>query len=48
LGDDARRLRSSLDAEDSQRLADSLIDGVRRDVELVRDFLRAEMLIHET
>ena len=40
LGDDARGLGAALDAEDLERLADPLIDGVRRNVELGRDLLR--------
>jgi hypothetical protein len=47
LGDDARRLGASLDAENRQGLANSLIDGVRRYVEFARDFLRTEVLVDE-
>ena len=39
--------RAALDAEDLQRLADALVDGVRRNAELGRDFLRDEMLVDE-
>jgi hypothetical protein len=46
-GNRARRLRAPLDAEDLQRLADPLIDRVRRDAELGGDFLRAEVLVDE-
>ena len=45
LGDQARRLRAALDAKDLQRLADALVDGVRRNVELGGDFLGAEVLV---
>jgi hypothetical protein len=37
LGDDPCRLRAPLDAEDGQRLADALVNGVRRDVQLGRN-----------
>jgi len=47
LGDDPRRLCATLDAEDSQRLADALVDGMRRNVELRRDLLGIEMLVDE-
>jgi hypothetical protein len=47
LRDDARRLGPPLDAEDCQRLANALIDGVRRNVKLGGDFLRVEVLIDE-
>jgi hypothetical protein len=46
-GDDPRRLRAPLDSEDCERLADALIDGVRRDVELPGDFLGRQMLVDE-
>jgi hypothetical protein len=46
-GDDTRRLRSPLDAKRGERLANALIDGVRRDVQFGRDFLGAEVLIDE-
>jgi nucleoside-diphosphate-sugar epimerase len=48
LVDDPRRLRAALNAEDLQRLADALVDGVGRDSELGSDFLRAEMLCDKT
>jgi hypothetical protein len=48
LGDDPRRLRAALDSEDLKRLADALVDGVRRDSELGGDFLGTEMLVDET
>jgi hypothetical protein len=45
--DDPRRLGAALDAEDRERLADALVDGVRRDMELGGDFLGREMLVDE-
>jgi hypothetical protein len=47
LGHDARRLGAALDAEDLEGLADALVDGVRRNVQLGGDFLGREMLVHE-
>jgi hypothetical protein len=47
LRDDARCLRSPLDAEDCKRLPDPLVDRVGRNSELGRDFLGAEMLVDE-
>jgi hypothetical protein len=44
LRDQAGGLRAAFDAEDRKRLADALINGVRRDVELGRDFLGRKML----
>ena len=44
-GDDARGLAAALDAEDMERAADALVDGVRRNVELGRDFLRGQMVV---
>jgi hypothetical protein len=38
LADDARRLRAPLDAKDSKGLADSLVDGMRGNLELGGDF----------
>jgi hypothetical protein len=46
-GDDPRRLRSALDSQDVQGLADALVDGVRGDPELRRNLLRAQMLVDE-
>ena len=46
-GDDARSLRAPFDAERLQGKADALIDGMRRDLELGRDFLRRKMLVDE-
>jgi hypothetical protein len=37
--DEARRLGAPFNAEDLQRLADALVDGVRRNFELGRDLL---------
>jgi hypothetical protein len=45
LRDDARGLRTALDAKDLENLADALIHGVRRNPELCRNLLRREMLI---
>jgi hypothetical protein len=39
LGDDARRLRPTADGQRLKRVANALIDGVRRDSELDRNFL---------
>jgi hypothetical protein len=39
LRDETSGLSTPLDAEDLKRLADALVDGVRRDIELGRDFL---------
>jgi hypothetical protein len=47
LGHDPRRLRTALDAEDRQCLADALVDSVGRNAELGRNLLRIEMLIDE-
>jgi hypothetical protein len=40
LSDNSGRLSAALDAQDMERLADPLVDGVRRDAELGRDLLR--------
>jgi hypothetical protein len=47
LSNDARRLRSPADAERLQGLANALIDRVRRDSELDRNFLGRQMLIDQ-
>jgi hypothetical protein len=47
LSDDARCLRATFDSEGLERLADSLVDGVRRDPQLGRDFLRREVLVDQ-
>ncbi|HVM23148.1 MAG TPA: hypothetical protein VM308_07615 [Sphingomicrobium sp.] len=47
LGDDPGRLGAAVDTKDLQRLADALIDRMRRNVELARDFLRGQMLVDE-
>ena len=39
LSDDARGLSAPLDSESLKRLADALVDGVRRNPELSGDFL---------
>jgi hypothetical protein len=44
LLDDARRLRPALDREDVERLADALVDGVRRNPELGGDLFGIEVL----
>ena len=44
-GDDPRSLRAALYSKDSEGLPNSLIDCVRRDMKLGRDFLGAEVLI---
>src|SRR6478736_5020036 len=46
-GDDARRLGPPLDTEDGQRLADALVDGMGRDIELGGDFLGRQMLVDQ-
>ncbi|MEO5611405.1 MAG: hypothetical protein ABIQ67_01355 [Sphingomicrobium sp.] len=46
-GDEAGGLAAPLDAKDVERAADALIDGVRRDVELVGDFLGRQMLVDQ-
>jgi hypothetical protein len=48
LGDDPRRLGAPLDAENRKRLAHALVDRMRRNAQLDRDLLRAEMLVDET
>jgi len=45
LRNDARGLSAPFHSEDLEGLADALIDRVRRNVELRRDFLGGEMLI---
>jgi hypothetical protein len=47
LGDDARRLSAALNTQNRQGLANPLIDGVRRDVKLARNFLGRQMLVDE-
>jgi hypothetical protein len=47
LGDEPGGLAPPLDAEDSQGLADALVDGVRRNVELGGDFLGAHVAVDE-
>jgi hypothetical protein len=46
-GNDAGGMRPSLDAEDLQGQANALVDGMRRDLQLGRDFLRVEVLVDE-
>jgi hypothetical protein len=45
--DEARRVGATFHAQGLERDADALIDGMRRDVELGRDFLGREMLVHQ-
>ena len=47
LGDEPGGLAPPLDAEDSQCLADALVDGVRRNMEFGGDFLGAQVPIDE-
>ena len=47
MRDDARGLGSPFDSKDCEGLPDALVDGVRRDVELGRDFLRRKVLVDE-
>src|SRR5690348_4703140 len=47
LRDDARGLLPAVHAKDAERLPDPLVHGVRGNVELGRDFLRRQMLVHE-
>ena len=47
VGDDSRRLASALDSKDVERAPDTLVDGVRGDVELGRDLLRRQMLVNQ-
>jgi hypothetical protein len=44
----ARRLRTTFNAKDLQRLADPLIDRMRRDSKLDRDFFGGKMSIDQT
>jgi hypothetical protein len=46
-GDDAGGLGPALDAEDVKRATDALVDCVRGDLQLGRDFLRRQMLVDE-
>jgi hypothetical protein len=46
-GDHASCLRPAFHPQDLKRLADSLIDGVRRDFQLAGDFLGGKMLVDE-
>jgi hypothetical protein len=47
LSDDPRCLSPSLNTERRKRLPDALVDSMRRDLELCRDFLRRQMPIDE-
>jgi hypothetical protein len=46
-GDDAGGLGPALNSQDMERAADALIDSVRGNVELRRDFLGRQVLIDE-
>jgi hypothetical protein len=46
-GDKACGLATLLDAEDLERLAHALVDGVRRNAEAESDFLRRQVLVDE-
>jgi len=46
-GYDPRRLRTAFYPEDSKGLSNALVDGVRGDVKLRRDFLGTEVLVDE-
>src|SRR5687767_6553403 len=46
-GNEAGGLGPPLDAEDVERAADALVDGVRRDVELSGDLFRGQMLVDQ-
>jgi len=47
LGNDARRLSAAGNAKDCKRLADALVDGVRRNAELDRDLFGRKQLVDE-
>ncbi|MEO7751346.1 MAG: hypothetical protein ABIS09_08505, partial [Sphingomicrobium sp.] len=47
LVNDARRLRAAFDAEHVKRLADTLVDGMRRNSKLGRNLLGQEVLVDE-
>jgi len=47
LGDEASSLSAALDAERMKRLADALINRVRRDSQLARNLLGIEVLIDQ-
>jgi len=46
-GDDTSSLCTPLDAEDLKSLANALVDGVRRNAELGRDFLGIQVLVYK-
>jgi len=46
-GDESGGLAAAFDAEDVDRAADALVDGVRGDVELSRDFLGRQVLVNQ-
>jgi hypothetical protein len=45
--DETRCLRTAVDAEDLQRAANALVDGMGRNIELDRDFLGRQMLVDQ-
>jgi hypothetical protein len=45
--DEARGLGAPLDAQGLEREADSLVDGMRRDIELGRNLFRRKVLVDE-
>jgi hypothetical protein len=47
LGDVPGRLRAALNAEDRKRLANALVDSVRRNSQFGRDLLRIEVLVDQ-
>ena len=47
MRDEARGLGAAFDAQDLQRLADALVDRVRRNLQLGRDFLGRKVLVDE-
>jgi hypothetical protein len=48
LRHESRGLGAAVDAQDLQGAAEPLVDGVRRDVELDRDFLGRHVLVDQT
>jgi hypothetical protein len=47
LGDEARGLGAALDSQDLESAANALVDRVRRDVELGRNFLGRKVLVDQ-
>jgi len=46
-GDHSGRFAALIDAQDMQRLAHPLVDGMRRNTQLERDFLGRQMLVDQ-